>query len=371
MWIRIIFLLVCLFAQAQEGNEKLKGHRISFAPLTGFFVAEQNPSAGLSFHLDATFLYKKQRYKFAMNTGFDSLYNILGEPHTSYGYLDLGALYGREWSLLNWLYAEGYVGASFFAKIVNTKKTDESGKDRQVETYTSTIGIPLHAQLRFQLSERFSLGLQYHGNINHLNIVNSFGLAFGFRLGLNKKYDFEKKTSIAIPSKKLRYHSFHIGGQTVYPHDNAAYIPISGPTWSVSFVAGKHIFKCRTAMGSGTQPAKSDDRAPVSGFFSFPNFSKGDPSNYEEQSLLYGRAFRPLRRMVTELYTGIAHIDYTNQYHNIKTKQFGVPLQTEIRVYLTKTFALGVNGGITLSNKHSNHYWGAALRWNAKRFKYE
>ena len=71
-----------------------------------------------------------------------------------------------------------------------------------------------------------------------------------------------------------------------------------------------------------------------------------------------------------ELYTGLAHIDYTNQYHDIDTKQLGVAAQTTLNIYLTKTFALNLTGGLTLSNKHSNRYWGATLRWNAKRFKY-
>lgn len=361
--------------QAQEGKNKLKGHRISFVPLTGLFIAEQNPLIGFPLHIDVTFLHKTQQYKLALNTGFDTPLKILGEPHTTYGYLDLGVLYGREWSLLDWLYLESYTGASFFAKIVNTRKTDESGKDRQIETYTSTIGVPLNAQLRFRFNESFSLGLQYHGNINHLNIVNSFGLSFGFRLGLNKDDTFENATINPTPTKKFRYHSFSLGGQTLYPHGNATYIPVSGPTWSISFVAGKHIFKLRTAVGNGSQLENKNkaSAAVPTPFFgpTFPSSPSRDRSEYREESMMYGRAFRPMRRMVTELYTGIAHIEYTNQYHNRKTKQFGVSLQATLNIYLTKTFALGVNGGITLSQKHSNRYWGAALRWNAKQFKHE
>lgn len=187
----IILVLWGLSIHGQEGNNKLKGERISFVPLFGFFVTENDPLNGLPFHLDATFLHKNHRYKLAMNSGFEgpSLNILGGGPHTSHGYLDLGVLYGREWPLFNWLYVESYAGASFFAKIINTKKTNlMTGEEREVELYTITAGLPLHVQLRFQLNKRFSLGLQYHGNINHLNIVNSFGLAFGFRLGLHKKH---------------------------------------------------------------------------------------------------------------------------------------------------------------------------------------
>ena len=365
-----ILFVSSLFAQAQEEKSKLKGHRISFVPLTGYFVAEQDPLAGLPLHVDATFHYKKQQYKLALNSGFEIPINIIGEASTSYGYLDLGVLYGREWPLIESFYVDGYVGASFFAKIVNTKTTDKAGKNRQIETYTSTLGVPLQVQIRRQLTDSFSVALCYHGNINHLNSVNSFGLAFGFRLGLNKGNAFKKTAVNRTPSNRFSYHSFQIGGQTLYPHGKAVHIPVSGLIQSVSFIAGKHLFKCRYAIANGTQLAKSDDTISSSGFFSFPTHPARDRSEYQERALLYGRAFRPISRVVSELYTGLAHINYTNQYHDIDTKQLGVAVQTTLNIYLTKTFALNLTGGLTLSNKHSNRYWGATLRWNAKRFKY-
>lgn len=180
-----ILFVSSLFAQAQENKQKLHGHSISFVPLTGLFVTEFDPPIGLPFHVDATFLYRNQRVKFALNSGGE-LFSLYGSPPISHLYLDIGILTGREKPLNKWLFVEGYAGASFFAKIINIKETDRyTGEKREVELYTPTIGLPLQVRLRFQLNQRFSLVLQYHGNINHLNIVNSFGLAFDFRLGLN------------------------------------------------------------------------------------------------------------------------------------------------------------------------------------------
>lgn len=348
----ILLFVDCFIAQAQDNKLRYHGFYAEAISLHPFNTDEYGDLVGFGFGVS----FKSQEHIFRTHfTGATSLFSYLDSNPPNYE--ELVFLYGREYKLSERIAGDVFLGVAYF--------NFNNGGDKK----TTSLGFPIKTSIRYALMNQVSLGIMYGFNANANKPVHRIGLSFYWKPKRGKEKNSTPTST--TPTKKFRYHSFSLGGQTLYPHGNAAYIPISGPVWSVSFVAGKHIFKCRTALGSGTQPAKSDDRAPVSGFFSFPNFSKGDPSNYEEQSLLYGRAFRPMRRMVTELYTGITHIDYTNQYHNIKTKQFGVPLQTEIRFYLTKTFALGVNGGINLSTKHSNHYWGAALRWNAKAFKHE
>ena len=170
---------------------------------------------------------------------------------------------------------------------------------------------------------------------------------------------------------KFQYHSFQLAGGTVYPYGKSGYIPVSGPTWAVTFKGGKHLLKYRIAVASGTQPVKSEERVRWSGFLSFPSFSEQrDHSEYRENTFLYGREFKPLRRVALKAFTGVAHIAYSNQHHSIDTKQLGAALSTTLDIFLTKTFAIGLHTGLTLSDKRSNHYWNIGLTWNAKRFKY-
>lgn len=347
----ITLFISCLFAQAQENKLQYHGFYQALS-LHPFNTDDYGGLAGYGF--GASFDLNEHIFRVHATVAISPLFFV---SETSYGYQEIALLYGREYKLSERLSADVFTGVAYF--------NFDNGNDIK----TASLSLPIQTSIRYRFKNKVSMGLVYGFNANAHKSHHRIGLLFNWKP--NRSYKTVDISYNEKPSTKLQYHSFHIAGGTVYPYGKAGYIPVSGPTWAVTFKEGKHFLKYRVAVASGTQPVKSEERVRWSGFFSFPSFSEQrDHSEYRENTLLYGREFKPLRRVTFKGFTGVAHIAYTNQHHNIDTKQLGAALSTTLDIFLTKTFAIGIHTGLTLSDKRSNHYWSAGITWNAKQFKY-
>ena len=188
IWISLLLFVFAINFYGQESSRKLKFHAIDFSPLNVYGGNKANGiilSAGISIKME------KHILKLFVLTGSELNISVLG-PSTSERFSELSLLYGRETDIKKWLYIDGYAGIGYFSYTLKTPEaipgTGGSGwfdspdyKDE--EDRTSTIGFPLQGRIGFQPGRRFSLGLQFHTNLNAVNTYYSLGLFLQWKLG--------------------------------------------------------------------------------------------------------------------------------------------------------------------------------------------
>ncbi len=174
----IAITILCFnISHSQEEKSWFKFYSISISPLSIYL---DNHSGGLSGSMDISF--KKDEHIFKLFGFIGSEFAILQSSTESFYEFDL--LYGRELFLKKWLYIDLYGGLGYFGSTVTTGivpsglfSYSEYKHDR-----SGTIGLHLQSKIRFKTGSRFSLGIQFHTNVNSINTIYSLGTFFQWDL---------------------------------------------------------------------------------------------------------------------------------------------------------------------------------------------
>ncbi|WP_044402514.1 hypothetical protein [Lacinutrix sp. Hel_I_90] len=190
-------LFICVFAYSQESDSKLAFYSISFSPINIYF---DHHTSGLAASLDISLKKDKDIYKLFGLTGSEFVVSVLG-PSKVESFHEIDILYGKELREGKWLYFDFYSGLSYFSHTINTpEKIPGSGTNSGGFSFTTyeysynedknnTIGLVLQSNIRFRTGKRFSMGLQFHSNINTVNTIFSTGLLLHWKLGRKSKLD--------------------------------------------------------------------------------------------------------------------------------------------------------------------------------------
>ncbi len=97
---------------------------------------------------------------------------IFGDIQDSFSEINL--MYGRGYIITNWMKIEFFAGFGYF--IFDYKK------DSLDHFKVKTMGTIIQSRLRFSAGKVFSLGLQFHNNINSINNIHSTGIFLQWEL---------------------------------------------------------------------------------------------------------------------------------------------------------------------------------------------
>jgi hypothetical protein len=170
-----IFLIAFFFSlilniNAQEKNNGIEVHSISFSPLSIYFA---NRDGGFGMNIDVSF--SKGKHIFKIYAGGASEFTISyggGKRTDSFG--EYNILYGRELKIKKWFGIDLFAGAGYFNFKYNGGSSTEYNK--------GVIGFPLHSKIRFNTGRIFSLGLQLHSNINNATTIYQPGIFLQWKL---------------------------------------------------------------------------------------------------------------------------------------------------------------------------------------------
>ena len=87
-------------------------------------------------------------------------------------------MYGRELKIKEWIQVDFFAGVGQFNYKYNGGSSTEEFKKK-------AIGFPLQSKIRFNTGKIFSVGLQFHKNINNATAVNHFGIFLQWKLQNN------------------------------------------------------------------------------------------------------------------------------------------------------------------------------------------
>jgi hypothetical protein len=167
---RLLLLAVVLGTVIVHGQgldrAKLKFKSWSVTPLEVYDFANRDNEmfSGLtrmSITLDASYALQKHLFSISGSYGQES-----GIFSGSASYKQLSLLYGREFELKEWLFAETHLGGGLF--FYGSSDTP---------TYISAFAVPIVGKIRFKTGERFSIGLRFTYLFNSFNNLYAGGLS--------------------------------------------------------------------------------------------------------------------------------------------------------------------------------------------------
>jgi hypothetical protein len=115
----------------------------------------------MSITLDASYALQKHLFSLSGSYGQES-----GIFSGTASFKQLSLLYGREFELKEWLFAETHLGGGLFFY-------DSSDSPIHI----STFSVPIVGKIRFKTGERFSIGLRLTYLFNSFNNLYSGGLS--------------------------------------------------------------------------------------------------------------------------------------------------------------------------------------------------
>lgn len=193
-----LLILIAFFCSlhvfSQDTDHRLKFYAIDFSPLNFY---GNNGNGGIAFDVGISFKKNKNIFKLFALTGGEFSTPTFGASESE-GFSEMSFMVGRELKLEPWLYLDAYIGMGYFRRTISTPVAIPgtgggncgfggfcfSSPDYDyVESRESTIGFPLQGRIGFQTGKRFSLGLQFHSNINAVDSYFSLGLFLQWRLG--------------------------------------------------------------------------------------------------------------------------------------------------------------------------------------------
>lgn len=192
----VLFLFISLFSYSQETESKLKFYSVDISP---FNIYSDNNTNGFAASIALNLKKNNTIYKFFALTGSEFDTTVLG-PSKTESFREFDILYGKELTLKKWLYLDIFGGVGYFSQtITNPEKIPGSGTSTRglftsyeynyIKDKNSTIGLVLQSNIRYKTGKRFSLGFQFHTNINSINTIYSAGILLQWKLGKKSKLE--------------------------------------------------------------------------------------------------------------------------------------------------------------------------------------
>lgn len=185
----LLFSSCTILASAQEdttnkddANNKFQVHSITISPVG---VYASSASAGFGANADLAFNYGENVFKIYANGGSEFVISTFGEPIYD-SYEEYGLLFGRTIQIKNKVNFDYFAGLSYFKYTSNNNSSaseyDNYYEPNDEESEEKVIGLPLQAKIRFDTGRIFSLGLQFHVNINTATTILQPGLFLQWKL---------------------------------------------------------------------------------------------------------------------------------------------------------------------------------------------
>jgi hypothetical protein len=163
----VLFVLSANLILAQDST--IKPHSIS-AGLGLIGSSASNTETGFNYVLDFTMSFSENLGSIYLNQGAElSLFNAKQD------YLEISALYGREYKLNSTISLEGHAGIGYIRNQFKNNDTDFE------EVTESTIGFPVRMKLLFAVSPALGLGINPNFNFNSFANVSSVNTVLQYR----------------------------------------------------------------------------------------------------------------------------------------------------------------------------------------------
>ncbi len=167
----ITFLSSIIFnVYAQDDDNGIEFHSVSLSPLSVYF---SNRDGGVGLNLDVAFNKGKHIFKVYAGGAIAASDIVLGDNKNDQ-FLEFNLMYGRALNLTNWFGIDLYAGVGYFDFYYD--------KGSSVEYNVGTIGFPLQSRIRFNTGRFFSLGVQFHSNINSATTIHLPGIFVQLKL---------------------------------------------------------------------------------------------------------------------------------------------------------------------------------------------
>lgn len=173
LFLFILFGILNVYSQDNEVPNTFAYHSFSFSPAK---VYSENKNTGLGFSGDVRFSIGNNLVGIGAEGGGEI--NILAHNDS---YYELNLLYGREFQIKKRFFIDVFSGVGYIN--LHTTETDsdpQSGYYREYETTYKTIGVPVTIVTRLMLKNGFSLGLQFHVNLNKDKLLFGSGIHLQF-----------------------------------------------------------------------------------------------------------------------------------------------------------------------------------------------
>lgn len=110
----------------------------------------------------------KQHFKLYIATGSEFAISFYGESIVD-NFFEIDLLYGKEIKIAKALHIDLFAGLGYFVFDYNNGSSTNHYKK-------NTIGYPIHVRFRYNTGVQFSLGLQFHNNINSATTISQPGI---------------------------------------------------------------------------------------------------------------------------------------------------------------------------------------------------
>ncbi|WP_034061126.1 hypothetical protein [Lacinutrix jangbogonensis] len=191
--------MLSFYSYSQETKNKLQFNSIDISPINIYF---DNSNSGIAVSIALSLKKNKHIYKAFALSGSEFNISVLG-PSTTKVFREFDIFYGKEFKDKKWLYLDVFGGLGYFSQTITTPEIipgsgTSSGGFLSFTSYdynyikdkNNTIGLVLQSNIRFKTGKRFSLGFQFHTNINSINTIYSIGILLQWKLGSKSRLEY-------------------------------------------------------------------------------------------------------------------------------------------------------------------------------------
>ncbi|AFL80046.1 hypothetical protein Aeqsu_0534 [Aequorivita sublithincola DSM 14238] len=182
LFVFILFGILNVYSQDNEVPNTFAYHSFSFSPAK---VYSENKNTGLGFSGDVRFSLGNNLVGIGAEGGGEI--NILDHNDS---YYELNLLYGREFQIKNRFFVDVFSGLGYFRlNTIETISDRNTGFYEEFEVDYKTIGVPVTVITRLMLKNGFSLGLQFHVNLNKDKFLFGSGIHLQFTRRSRSPYE--------------------------------------------------------------------------------------------------------------------------------------------------------------------------------------
>lgn len=169
---KIILILFIFFysisVASQEDDRKFKLHAADIGVGGFYFKKNSSEGGGISFFASLTSKIDKNLISISLLTGAEI--GVIGS--STYNFNDVILQYGRELKIKKWFSFEVFGGIGYYSQQSDTDFVKGG----------SSISYPLRIDSRFQINDKFGMGLSSIYSINSVNNNFSSNIIFTYRI---------------------------------------------------------------------------------------------------------------------------------------------------------------------------------------------